>query len=176
MESLIHKYLNNNKPNQNSPNIFKPYLSGQAPNFLSFSRKGKDVSFTCTFTSFFFRILTQLIKNKSKHIFNHLGRPGHQYLQKQILRVKHNKRRGTSPINVLTTSSTNVLNILKYDVLRTSQCNVLKTSPHCPICNAIRRPFCRRCEDVLKTTLYGSVSKDQKRPRDMEFCIWSQHQ
>ena len=28
-------------------------------------------------------------------------------------------------------------------------------------------------EDVLKTSLYGSISKAKTRPRDKDFCIWS---
>ena len=31
----------------------------------------------------------------------------------------------------------------------------------------------RRPEDVLQTSLYGSISKAKKLPRDQDFCIWS---
>ena len=40
----------------------------------------------------------------------------------------------------------------------------------------------RRLDDVPQrhpvdvTSLYGSISKAKKRPRDKDFCIWSYHQ
>ena len=106
----------------------------------------------------------------------------------------------TSPTNSLRTSSTDVVRTLKNDVLGTSQCKVLRTSPYCPLCNAKGRPLLtswgpllqtlwgrshtvlyltpkgvlyRHPEDVLKTFLYGSISKAKKRSRGTAFCTWS---
>ena len=61
------------------------------------------------------------------------------------------------------------------DVLRTSAADVMRTSPYGLIFTP-RNVSYRRPEDVLKTSLYGSISKAKKCPRYKDFCIWSQHQ
>ena len=109
-------------------------------------------------------------------------------------------REGTSPTDVLRTSSTNTLRRLKYNVLNTSQSNFLRTFPYILIYNTMwcsiltswgrlaqmlwGRPHTVEClpprdvsyrdtEDLLKTSLYGSKSKGEERLRDKDVCTWT---
>ena len=56
--------------NQNSPNYIQTHSLQVGCKFSVLFQKIKDASFTYTFASFFFKILSSLTKSKSKHVLS----------------------------------------------------------------------------------------------------------
>ena len=76
--------------------------------------------------------------------------------------------------------SHNVLYVTPRDIpcrrLEDASCRRYDDVPYGLICNSKERVLPTSWGRPSETSLYGSISKTEKHPRDKDFCTWSYHQ